>query len=131
MTKRRNRVLWTIQALLALVFLFAGGMKLALPVAQLTLQMPLPGWFVRFLGAAEVSGALGLILPGLLNIRPMLTPLAAIGLTIIMAGAVVIGAVHMGIGTALMPLVVGVLLCVVAYNRSGNRLHSRRDTCLA
>jgi len=131
MTQRRNRVVWTIQALLALVFLFAGGMKLALPVAQLTQQMPLPGWFVRFLGVAEVSGALGLILPGLLHIRPLLTPLAAMGLVIIMIGAVVISAIHMGIGAAIAPVIVGVLLVVVAYNRSGTRAQSGRDACLA
>ena len=53
-------VLWIIQALLALLFLFTGGIKLVLPLEMLTEQTPLPGWFVRFLGVAEVLGAIGL-----------------------------------------------------------------------
>ena len=64
--------LWIAQGLLALVFLFAGGMKLVVPIEELMAQMPLPltGLFVRFIGVAEVLGALGLILPGVLRIRP-------------------------------------------------------------
>src|SRR5919198_5922257 len=86
-----TNVLWTIQGLLALLFLFTGGMKLMLPIEVLTAQLPLPGWFVRFIGVAELLGALGLILPGLLRIRPGLTPLAAAGLVIIMIGATASG----------------------------------------
>lgn len=73
-------VLWTVQVLLALLFLFTGGIKLVLPLEMLTEQTPLPGWFVRFLGGVEVLGAIGLILPGLLRVRLGLTPLAACGL---------------------------------------------------
>ena len=62
--------LWIVQGLLALIFLFAGGMKLVQPLEVLTEQTPLPGLFVRFIGVAEVLGALGVILPGLLRIRP-------------------------------------------------------------
>ena len=71
--------LWSLQVLVALPFLFAGGIKLILPIALLQAQMPmpLPGLFIRSIATAEVAGALGLILPGLLRIRPMLTPLAA------------------------------------------------------
>jgi uncharacterized membrane protein YphA (DoxX/SURF4 family) len=79
-----TRALWIIQILLALLFLFAGGSKLAMPAAQLTGQTPLPALFLRFIGVAEIAGALGLILPGALRIRPGLTPLAAACLTIIM-----------------------------------------------
>ena len=111
--------LWIVQGLLALLFLFTGGMKLLLPLEVLTEQFPLPGLFVRFLGAAEVLGAIGLILPGLLGIRPSLTPLAAAGLLIIMIGATVItlaGAVPGGgVAPALIPLVVGLLSAFVAY----------------
>ena len=84
--------LWVIQGLLALLFLFAGGMKLILPVEEMTKQMPvpLPGLFLRFIAVVEVLGALGLILPGLLRIRPGLTPLAAAGLVIIMIGATMV-----------------------------------------
>src|SRR5712692_9135189 len=60
--------LWIVQGVLALLFLFAGGMKLVMPIEALTEQMPLPGAFVRSIGVAEVLGAMGLILPGLLRI---------------------------------------------------------------
>src|SRR5581483_5277255 len=72
--------LWVAQGLLALLFLFAGTMKLILPIEEMTAQLPLPGLFLRFIGVCEVLGALGLILPGLLRIRPRLTALAAAGL---------------------------------------------------
>jgi uncharacterized membrane protein YphA (DoxX/SURF4 family) len=110
-------VLWTVQVLLALVFLLAGGMKLILPIEALTAQTPLPGLFLRFIGVAEVLGALGLILPGLIRIRPGLTPLAAAGLVIIMIGATVIMLVSGGVGPALAPLAVGLLSAWVAYGR--------------
>src|SRR5437899_1748018 len=74
-SRKAGALLWIVQGLLALVFLFAGGMKLVLPIEELTAQLPLPGLFVRFIGLAETLGALGLILPGLLRIRPSLTPL--------------------------------------------------------
>ncbi len=111
--------LWIIQGLLALLFLFAGSMKLIVPIEMLMAQMPLPlpGLFLRFIGSAEVSGALGLILPGLLRIRPMLTPLAACGLVIIMIGATVVTLAGGGGVSALVPLVVGLLCTTVAYGR--------------
>ena len=85
--------------------------------AVLTAQMPLPGWFVRFIGVAEVLGAIGLILPGLLRIRPGLTPLAAAGLVIIMIGATVITLAAGDVALALIPLAVGLLSAFVAYGR--------------
>ena len=116
--------LWTVQMLLALLFLFAGGMKLILPIEEMTREVPMPGPFLRFIGVAEVLGALGLILPGLLRIQPGLTPLAAAGLVIIMAGATVVTLVSGGVLMALMPLVVGLLAAFVAYGRW--RLASRQ-----
>ncbi len=109
--------LWTVQILLALLFLFAGGVKLVMPIAELTKQVPLPGWFLRFIAVTEVLGALGLVLPGLLKIAPVLTPLAAIGLAVIMLGAVVVTVVTGGGATVLIPLAVGALLLFVAYGR--------------
>jgi hypothetical protein len=114
--------LWIVQGLLALLFLFTGGIKLVLPIEVLTEgSPPLPGWFVRFLGVAEVLGAIGLVLPGLLSIRPGLTPLAASGLVIIMIGATVLALAGVvpggGIALVLIPLVVGLLSAFVAYGR--------------
>lgn len=112
-----NRVLWTIQTLLAAIFLFSGVMKLVLPIEALTQQMALPGLFLRFLGVAEVCGAIGLVLPGLLKIAEGLTPLAASGLLIIMTGATVLTITSVGVVPALLPIVVGLLAATVAYGR--------------
>jgi hypothetical protein len=109
--------LWIVQGLLALIFLFSGGMKLILPLEVLTAPMPLPGLFVRFIGVAEVLGAIGLILPGLLRIRPGLTPLAAAGLVIVMIGATVLTLAGGDVAPALIPLAVGLLAAFVAYGR--------------
>jgi uncharacterized membrane protein YphA (DoxX/SURF4 family) len=115
-------VLWAIQVLLALLFLFAGGTKLVLPIETLNSMGPpnaihLPGLFLKFIGVCEVLGALGLILPGLLRIRPGLTPLAASGLVIIMIGAVVVSALGQGFATAIPALVTTLLAAFVAYGR--------------
>jgi hypothetical protein len=109
--------LWIVQGLLALLFLFAGGMKLVLPLEALKGPVVLPGPFVRFIGVAEVLGALGLILPGLLRMRPGLTPLAAAGLVLIMIGATVVTVAGGQLVSALIPVVVGFLAAFVAYGR--------------
>ena len=109
--------LWIVQGLLAALFLFAGGMKLVLPVEEMTEQIQLPGLFLRFIGVAEVLGAIGLVLPGLLRIRPGLTPLAAAGLVIIMIGATVVTLASGMVAPALISLVVGLLAALVAYGR--------------
>jgi hypothetical protein len=114
-----NIALWIIQALLAALFLFAGGTKLVLPIEEMTKEMPMPGWFLRFIGVAEVLGALGLVFPWLLQIRPGLTPLAAAGLMIIMIGATVITILTGDTAMALFPLVVGILCAIIVYSRSG------------
>ena len=113
-----NIALWIIQGLLALLFIFAGGMKLVLPIEEMTIDIALPGLFLRFIGVAELLGGLALVLPGLTGIRTQLTRLAAAGLVIIMIGAVVISFQTGGFASALIPLIVGVLLAFVAYGRS-------------
>jgi len=112
--KKTNAVLWTVQALLAALFLFAGGMKLVMPAAVLAQQSGLPAAFLKFIGICEVAGALGLILPGLLGIRRGLTPLAAAGLVIIMLGAVTVTLASGQFAGAGVPGVVGVLAALVA-----------------
>jgi uncharacterized membrane protein YphA (DoxX/SURF4 family) len=117
-----NILLWIIQILLALLFLFAGGIKLVIPPDKLQAQAPpgaihFPGWFLIFIGVCEVLGGLGLILPGLTRTRKGLTALAALGLTIIMIGAVIVSVIGQGISAAIMPLIVGLLCAFVAYKR--------------
>src|SRR5437899_10355243 len=112
-----SAALWIVQGLLAAIFLFAGGAKLVLPLDQLTGPVALPGLLLRFIGVCEVLGALGLILPGLLRIRPGLTPLAATGLVIIMLGAIVLTLMAGLVAVALISLVVGLLAAFVAYGR--------------
>jgi len=113
-----NILLWIIQILLALLFLFAGSTKFIMPVEEMNRQSPiaLPGLFIHFIGACEVLGALGLLLPSLLRIKPGLTPLAACGLAIITIGATVIS-LKAGVAVALLPLVTALLCIFVAYGR--------------
>jgi hypothetical protein len=112
-----HRTLWIVQGLLALVFLAVGAMKLTMPADALAAQFPFPVLFMRVISALEILGAIGLILPGLLKIRPGLTPLAAAGLAIIMIGATAFTVVTMGAAMALVPLVLGLLAAFVAYGR--------------
>ena len=81
-------VLWILQILLAVVFLLAGAVKAFQSYDTLASRMP---WvedyspnMVRIIGGLEILGALGLLLPGLLGFLPILTPLAAVGLAVIM-----------------------------------------------
>ena len=117
-TSKAGAALWAAQAILALVFLFAGGMKLAMPLEMLAQASPLPALFMKFIGLCEVTGAAGLILPGLLRIRTELTSLAASGLALIMIGATLSTlAFGMGLMMALLPLLVGLLSASVVYGR--------------
>ena len=116
-----NIVLWICAGLLAAMFLMAGVMKVAMPKEKLlpTMKWAEP-WSVpqlRALGTVEVLGAIGLILPRALNIAPVLTPLAAVGCAVVMAGATI---THIRMkdyrGTG-MPVVLLVLAVVVAAGR--------------
>jgi DoxX-like protein len=116
-TRKTNALLWTVQVLLALLFLFAGVMKLIAPLAELERQSGgMSGLFLKLIGLAEALGAIGLIAPGLAKIGRPLTPLAAGGLLILMVGAVVL-TLEGGVTAALVPLVVGALCALVAYGR--------------
>lgn len=89
MSNRKNIGLWVAQIALAIVFAMAGFMKATMPIAELTDMMGWPAQFpvllVRFIGVAELAGAMGLILPMVTRIMRHLTPLAALGLAVIMA----------------------------------------------
>jgi uncharacterized membrane protein YphA (DoxX/SURF4 family) len=106
--------LWALQWLLAILFVFSGVMKFLTPVAQMTQQSSFSGTFFHFIGLCEILGGVGLVLPALIRILPVLTPIAACGLTIIMVGATIV------IGPnwfAALPLFIGVMAAFVAYGR--------------
>ena len=121
--RKTNIALWVLQVVLAGLFLFAGGMKLASSTDALAAMSDLPVRFMQFVGVLEVLGGLGLVLPGLLRIRPTLTALAASGLVLIMSGAVVATIEAGPAAGAVNPLVVGLLLAVVVRGRSVDATH--------
>lgn len=86
-----NIALWIVQALLAAAFLLAGAMKVAQPVDTLGKSMAwvrvVPTGLVRFIGVAEVLGAIGLIVPMVIGTLPWLTVAAAAGLVIVQLSA--------------------------------------------
>ena len=89
-----NVVLWIVQALLALAYIMAGSMKAFRPLEALSKSMgwvrAVPAGFVRFVGIAELLGAIGLILPMVTNIAPWLTVAAAAGFVLVQIGASVL-----------------------------------------
>jgi uncharacterized membrane protein YphA (DoxX/SURF4 family) len=119
--RRTEFVLWSLQILLAALFLFAGAMKLSAPSDALAAQSSLPVAFLRFIGTCETLGALGLILPGVFRIRRELTSLAAAGLTIIMLGATAVS-IKLGVVAAGIPFCVGVACAFIAYRRNPTRV---------
>jgi len=117
---RRNKIVWTVQIALAVLFLFAAVTKLVMDSAamsEVSAQSGLPAVFLRFIGVCELLGGLGLILPWALKIRRELTPIAAACLLIIMGGAVVTSALTVSVVAALFPLTTGVLLATLGYVR--------------
>jgi uncharacterized membrane protein YphA (DoxX/SURF4 family) len=116
--------LWTAQLLLAAIFLVTGLTKLTQPRAQLAAG-PM-SWAAdvddvefRTLGLLEVLGALGLVLPGVLGVAPLVTPLAAVGLALTMVGAIV---THIRMGETdrlAVPIVLLALTLFVAVERFG------------
>jgi hypothetical protein len=122
---RNNKVLWTLQILLAALYLFAGGFKLVAAPEQMVASPtdPVPSanmvLFLRMIGGFEVLGAAGLILPGITGIKRHLTSVAAGCLAVIMVGAVVVSIAQLGVTAAIMPIVAGVLDLVVMFGRRG------------
>lgn len=120
-----NLTLWIAAGLLAAVFLFAGSGKLLIPREKLA-RAPGAGWvwdfsagFVKALGAVEILGAVGLILPALLDIAPILVPLAAVGLGLVMIGAAIVEFRRREIKHALVNVTYLALTAFVAWGRFG------------
>ncbi|MBX6381703.1 MAG: DoxX family protein [Microbispora sp.] len=119
-----NVVLWIIAALLTLAFLVGGVMKLAQPKDRLAASgmawaEDFPVGVVKGIGALEVLGAFGLVLPAVTGIAPVLTPLAALGIALIMVGAAVVHARRGEFQVIAVNLVLLVLAGVVAWGRFG------------
>lgn len=116
-----NLVLWILQGVLALLFLMAGVTKLTrrdTPPKGMEWMLTLSAGQVRGIGGLEVLGAVGLIVPAATGILPILTPLAALGLAAIMAGAAVFHLRRSGeASNAVVNLVLGLLALFVAYGR--------------
>lgn len=116
-----NTVLWVMQALLALAFLMVGGAKLTQPIVTLSKRMPwaasIPKRLVRFIGLAELLGAVGIILPLLTGILPWLTAVAAGGLALVMICAIAFHLVRHEAASLPTNLVLLLLLLVVLVGR--------------
>jgi uncharacterized membrane protein YphA (DoxX/SURF4 family) len=118
-----NVVLWILAAVLAVAFLFSGITKLSQPREKLAAQM---GWVedfspqtVKVIGALEVLAAIGLILPAVLNIVPVLVPLAATGLVALMVGAALTHRRRREYAIIAVNLVLLIMAAVVAWGRFG------------
>lgn len=118
---------WIVSVLLALAFLYIGGAKVLTPAAALeAMAMGVPVILLKIAGWAEVLGAVGLILPAATGIAPVLTPWAATGLVVVMAGAVVANVAIGAYAAVLVPVVLGLLSAFVAWVRFTGRVTSRR-----
>jgi putative oxidoreductase len=113
--------LWGAQALLALAFTSAGVMKVTQPIEALAASMVWPGAvpepLVRFIGVSELLGGLGLILPAATRIKPILTPLAALGLVVVMVLAALFHLSRGELGALPINVVFGALAAFVAWGR--------------
>jgi hypothetical protein len=120
-----NVVLWIVQGLLAAAFLLVGWAKATQPMDQLTKRMAwasaVPAGFVRFIGVAELLGAVGLILPLAMGVLPWLTVAAAIGLVIVQAGAIVFHLSRGEGGTVPTNLILLVLAVFIIIGRLATR----------
>lgn len=116
-----NVVLWILQVILALMYVFAGYQKtfgnLQAIVKTIFWVLSVPAPLVRFIGISELLGGIGLVLPALLKIRPQLTALAAAGLSLVMVGANIF---HISRGEFfVLPMTITflILLAFLAYGR--------------
>ncbi|GAA3019982.1 DoxX family protein [Kitasatospora albolonga] len=92
-----NIALWIVAGFLAVAYLAGGGLKLVLPKARIAAFGPSSQWVgdfsaggVKAIGALEALAGIGLVLPAAVGVAPVLAPLAALGLVLLMAGAAVV-----------------------------------------
>lgn len=113
--------LWISQVILAAMFIMAGLPKVTTPIQELANTLPLavemPEALVRFIGISEVLAGIGLILPGILKIKPILIPYAALGLVVIMILAIIYHLSKGEVAPAAFNLALGLLASFVAWGR--------------
>ncbi|WP_329113891.1 DoxX family protein [Streptomyces sp. NBC_01353] len=121
-----NLALWIVTGLLALAYFLGGGSKLIMPKEKIAAFGPSSQWVddfsaggVKAIGALEVLAALGLILPAVLDIAPILVPLAALGLVLIMVGAAIVRIRRHEVRFMAVDVVYIVLAGLVAWGRFG------------
>ena len=119
-----NLVLWIIAIVLAVAFAGSGLMKLVVPKDKLVKAGQ--GWAqdysptnIRLIGLVEILGAVGLVLPAAVHIAPILVPLAAVGLTLVMVGAIVVHARRKEPMNIAVNMVLIALALFVAWGRFG------------
>jgi putative oxidoreductase len=120
-TRSLRFVLWITQILLAFMFGMSGWMKSLYPLEQLVMYVPwsadVPAGLVRFIGVAELLGALGLVLPAATRVRPGLTTIAAALLALTMVFAIGFHLARGETGAVTMPVLLGLLSGFVAWAR--------------
>lgn len=128
--KALNIGLWVVQVLLFGMFLMTGFMKLSQPIAELSNMIPwvaeVPSSMVRFIGISEVLGALGILLPALIRVKPSLTPLAGLGLAVIMLFALIFHIARGEFEAIGMNIVLGLIALFVAWGRGRKSIISPR-----
>src|SRR6202171_5672416 len=120
--RARHYGLWFAQVRLAVVFAMTGFIKLTISPADLMQKMPaglvLPLGLIRFIGFAEVAGAIGLILPSATRILPVLTPVAAGALAVVMVLAALLHASMSEIGSLAVVVVLGAIALFISWGRT-------------
>lgn len=120
-SKGWNIALWILQVILAAMFLMTGFTKITTPLADLNALMPwtadVPQVMIRLIGTAELLGAIGLLLPSLLRVKPVLTPVAAAGLVVVMLLAALFHASRGEFSAIGFNFVLALLAALVAWGR--------------
>lgn len=119
-----NTVVWILQGLLAIMFAFSGFLILLQPKEKLANKMPFVNDYssgmVKFIAISHILGAFGLVLPILINIYPILTPIAACCLAMVMILALNYNLGRKDRKSIVVDTVIGVLFCFIAYYRFKN-----------
>jgi putative oxidoreductase len=119
--KALHIALWIAQVVLGGMFIMAGIMKASQPITDLSKSVPwtadVPLAMVRFIGVCELLGGIGLILPGLLRIKALLVPIAAIGIVLIMVFAMVYHIANRESNVIPVNIVLGLVAAFIAWGR--------------